>query len=53
MASNNPQFNLRMSEDLRDWIKKKADAEDRSMNWIILRELNKAKALDMATGVAA
>ena len=36
-------FQLRIPEELKEWVRDKAKKEDRSMNNLIVRELRKAK----------
>ena len=36
-------FQLRIPEELKEWVRDKAKREDRSMNNLIVRELRKAK----------
>lgn len=39
-----PPFGLRMSEDLKAWVKEKAEEQGRSMNNFIVRQLEGQRA---------
>lgn len=41
-------FGLRMPEEVQNWIKKKAERDDRSQNYVINRILSKAMEDDHA-----
>lgn len=50
MKSNQPtaQIQVRTSEVNRDWLKEKAAAQDRSVNWIINKILDEARQAEGA-----
>ena len=39
-----PPFGLRLPDDLKDWVKEKAEEQGRSMNNFIVRQLESQKA---------
>jgi predicted transcriptional regulator len=38
-----PQFNLRLDQDLLDWIKGQAEKNDRPMNYVIVHAIKQFK----------
>lgn len=50
MASQIAPFGLRMPEDLKEWVKKKARMEGRSMNNTIVQILREMKAAGVQFG---
>lgn len=43
MKSTNVQIQLRTTEENRDWLKRVAEKEDRSVNWMINKIVNDAR----------
>lgn len=39
-----PPYGLRMPDDLKEWVKKKAEEQGRSMNSFIVRQLESQRA---------
>ncbi|WP_322629948.1 Arc family DNA-binding protein [Halothiobacillus sp.] len=42
------QLNVRVPAEIRDWLKEKAQEEDRSMNWILVNILESLKKSEEA-----
>jgi len=43
MAKAEGQFKVRLPEELKDWLKQQAEKEDRSMNYIAVRIMQKGR----------
>lgn len=39
-------FGLRVPAEVMDWVRRKAEQQERSMNWVINRVLREAKDVD-------
>lgn len=42
------QVALRIPSDLKEWVQKRADRAERSMNWVIVKLIEKAKTEEEA-----
>lgn len=42
-AREMPQINIRMPNELKTWIQKRAERDERSMNWVVVKLIEKAK----------
>lgn len=46
MSKQEEQFNLRVPKELKEWVRKQAEAKDRSMNYIALKLMEKGRKME-------
>lgn len=42
-AATQTPFGLRMPQDLKSWVQDQAELKERSMNWVIVKIIERAK----------
>ncbi|MGH1374509.1 MAG: Arc family DNA-binding protein [Cellvibrionaceae bacterium] len=46
MKKNEEQFNVRVPKELKEWVRQQAEKEDRSMNYIAVRIMQKGREIE-------
>ena len=49
MPKQESQFNLRVPKELKDWVKLQAEKEERSMNYVAVKLLEKGRKMQEAS----